>query len=127
MLKTAKEPVFMLWRNSRAVIVGVNQNTAAEVDRAYCEQNGIRVVRRLTGGGAVFHDTGNVNYTYIEQSRPELFNDYAGFTRDVNDYLNSLGVPAVFSGRICSSLGSWMSMFRKCWNITSTRRTSPEV
>lgn len=99
MLKRANEPVFMLWRNARAVIVGVNQNTAAEIDREYCEENGIKVVRRLTGGGAVFHDLGNVNYTYIEENNANKFTDYAAFTKDIIDYLETLGVTAVLSGR----------------------------
>ncbi len=98
-LKTAKEPVFMLWRNQKTVVVGVNQNTAAEVDRGFCEENGISVVRRLTGGGAVFHDLGNVNYTYIEENDGTKFSNYAIFTKDVIDYLATLGITAELSGR----------------------------
>lgn len=93
------EPIFMLWRNEKSVIIGVNQNTAAEVDRDYCEQNNIKVVRRMSGGGAVFHDLGNVNYTYIEENDGTKFSNYAHFTRDVFDYLDSLGVKAELSGR----------------------------
>lgn len=89
----------MLWRNSRAVIVGINQNTAAEVDRRYCEDNNIKVVRRLTGGGAVFHDLGNVNYTYIEENDNTKFSNYTRFTKDIIDYLETLGLSAELSGR----------------------------
>lgn len=99
LIKTSKEPIFMLWRNKKSVIVGVNQNTAAEVDRDFCDKNGIDVVRRLTGGGAVFHDLGNVNYTYIEDNDGTKFSNYAVFTKDVMDYLKSLGVSAELSGR----------------------------
>lgn len=93
------EPIFMLWRNSRSVIIGKNQNTVAEVDRNYCEANGIKVMRRLTGGGAVFHDTGNVNYTIIEKNDQTKFNNYAYFTKIINDYLLTLGIKAELSGR----------------------------
>lgn len=89
----------MLWRNEKSVIVGVNQNTAAEIDRGFCEKNGVKVVRRLTGGGAVFHDLGNVNYTYIEQNDGTKFSNYALFTKDVMDYLETLGVKSELSGR----------------------------
>ncbi len=89
----------MLWRNKRSVIVGKNQNTAAEVDREFCENNGIKVVRRLTGGGAVFHDLGNVNYTIIEENSTEKFNNYVRFTKDIIECLETLGVKAELSGR----------------------------
>lgn len=99
LIDNLKESAFVLWRNKRAVIVGKNQNTAAEIDRAFCEKNGIDVIRRLTGGGAVFHDLGNVNYTVIEENSAEKFNNYSLFTADVIGYLETLGVKAQLSGR----------------------------
>lgn len=69
LLMTAEEPAVMLWRNSPAVIIGKNQDARAEVDFTFTESHGIKVVRRLTGGGAVFHDTGNVNYTFVRSGR----------------------------------------------------------
>ena len=57
--------VIMLWQNDRTVVVGKNQNTLSEINLEYAEANGIKVVRRLTGGGAVYHDSGNLNFTYI--------------------------------------------------------------
>lgn len=59
--------IFQLWRNEPAVIIGQNQNAYAEIDRTYAELHGIKIVRRLTGGGAVFHDLGNINYTFISK------------------------------------------------------------
>lgn len=59
------EPVFYLWRNSPAVIIGLNQNAEAEVDLKYLEDNGIHLVRRVTGGGAVYHDLQNLNYSIV--------------------------------------------------------------
>ena len=93
------EDVVMLWRNDNTVVVGKNQNTIEEIDSRYVEENNISVVRRLTGGGAVFHDMGNVNYTIIQTYREGLFSNYAYFTEMVRDFLQSLGVEAVLSGR----------------------------
>ena len=70
-LKHKKEYYVCIWRNEPAVIVGVNQNTISEVNTAYTENNGIKVVRRLTGGGAVYHDLNNVCYTIIAPYQKE--------------------------------------------------------
>lgn len=93
------EDIVMLWRNDNTVVVGKNQNTIEEINREYVEENGISVVRRLTGGGAVFHDMGNVNYTVIQTYREGLFSNYAYFTETVRDFLRELGIDAVLSGR----------------------------
>ena len=87
-----------LWINAPAVIVGINQNTLQEVNLAYTEEKGIKVVRRLTGGGSVYHDEGNICYTVIAPFN-ETENPYIRFTTPVIEYLNSLGVKAEFSGR----------------------------
>lgn len=97
LLTRAQDDIFMLWRNSRAVIVGRNQNTHAEIDFDYIRENSILVVRRLTGGGAVFHDLGNVNYTFITKSGE--FNNYARFCAPVICALAGMGVTAELSGR----------------------------
>ena len=93
------EDIVMLWRNDNTVVVGKNQNTIEEIDRRYVRDKGISVVRRLTGGGAVFHDLGNVNYTVIQTYREGLFSNYEYFTEMVRDFLRGLGVDAVLSGR----------------------------
>ena len=56
---------FMLWQNDNAIIIGKHQNAAAEIDQQFVRENGVRVVRRLSGGGAVYHDMGNLNFTFI--------------------------------------------------------------
>ena len=65
MLKNFTEDVFMLWRNANAIIVGKHQNTLAEINLDYVREKNIKVVRRISGGGAVFHDLGNLNFTFI--------------------------------------------------------------
>ncbi len=98
LLRHTEDEFFMLWRNEKSVIIGKNQNAYAEIDREFADQKGISVVRRMTGGGAVFHDLGNVNFTYILRGE-ERFSDYSFFTSTVIDYLKTLGITATLSGR----------------------------
>lgn len=99
LLNNAKEDVFMLWRNEGAVIIGKNQNAYAELDLDYVEKNQIKVVRRLTGGGAVFHDLGNVNFTFITSGESAVLN-FEKFTLPIVDAIKSLGGRnVVLSGR----------------------------
>lgn len=98
LLKHKDDYFVYLWVNAPAVIVGVNQNTMQEVNLGYTENHGIKVVRRQTGGGAVYHDLGNICYTVIAPFNPDE-NNYLKFTSPVIEYLNSIGVKAEFSGR----------------------------
>lgn len=98
LLKHTQEEVTYLWRNEKAVIVGTNQNTVEEINTDYVKEQSIKVVRRLTGGGAVYHDLGNLNYTFIENNSKN-FNDFQGFCRPIIKALQSLGIDAQFSGR----------------------------
>lgn len=95
---------FMLWQNQEAIIVGKHQNTAAEIDGAYVAKKGIRVVRRLSGGGAVYHDLGNINYTFIVDAKGAAI-DFVAFCRLVVEALASLGVTAEISGRNDITIG----------------------
>lgn len=88
----------MLWQNRPAVILGRNQNAWEEINRPYVEAHGIAVVRRLTGGGAVYHDLGNLNFTYVVADQGQGF-DFQRFARPVVTALAELGVPAGMSGR----------------------------
>jgi len=93
-----RENAVMLWRNEPSIIIGRNQNAYAELDMDYVKANGIKVIRRLTGGGAVFHDLGNLNFTTIKNGGEGLA-DFQRALEPVIGYLRSLGLNAEFSGR----------------------------
>jgi len=93
-----KKDAFMVWQNAPSVIVGRNQNTQAEVDAILADSMGISIVRRITGGGAVYHDLGNVNFSHIivGQGLPD---DFAALSRPVVGALRAMGLDAISSGR----------------------------
>lgn len=98
LLKNFNEDLFILWRNEPSVIVGKNQNTLSEINLDYIKENNIPVVRRQSGGGAVFHDLGNINFTFISVN-DNTFSDFKKFTQPIIDLLKSMGIDAEFSGR----------------------------
>ncbi len=98
-LKNFTENFFMLWRNEPSVIVGRHQNSLAEINVDFVRDNNIKVVRRLSGGGAVFHDLGNINFTFIESAEGDKLIDFHKYTRPVIDVLQQLDVDARFEGR----------------------------
>lgn len=99
LLTSFNQDILCLWRNAPAIIVGRFQNTLEEINSEYVAANRLPVIRRLTGGGAVYHDLGNINYTLIyNQSRDDI-NNYAKFTAPVIAFLATLGVEATLSGR----------------------------
>ena len=90
---------FLLWQNDNSIIVGKNQNTVAEINSAFVKERDIKVARRLTGGGAVYHDLGNLNFTFIADAKDAAKIDFALFCRPVARALQALGVKAELSGR----------------------------
>ena len=93
------DDVFMLWQNEPTVVIGKNQNAYAEIDFDFVRTNGVHVARRITGGGAVYHDLGNVNYSFISTKRGKEGLDFAYFTAPMIEALSALGVHAELSGR----------------------------
>jgi lipoate-protein ligase A len=99
LLKNGKGEYLILYINSPSVIIGKHQVAHMEADTAFVTQNNIPVIRRISGGGAVFHDRGNLNFTFIIQSSQGRQVDFRKYTRPVMEFLDSLGVKASFEGR----------------------------
>lgn len=94
-----QDDVFILWINKPCIVVGKNQNTTEEINQKYCDDKGIEIIRRVSGGGAVYHDLNNLNYTIISNGRSDEAFDFKSFSQPVIDALASLGVDANFTGR----------------------------
>jgi lipoate-protein ligase A len=92
------EPLLLFYVNEPAVIVGRNQNTVEEIDPDFIQAENIHVVRRLSGGGAVYHDLGNLNFSFVTQGKQDLHN-FAKFTGPVIEVLRELGVDAELKGK----------------------------
>ena len=90
---------FMLWQNAGAVIIGKYQNTLAEINEKVVRENGIKVVRRLSGGGAVYHDLGNLNFTFIADAEETDELNMRMFCLPIVKALAKLGVSAEINGR----------------------------
>lgn len=93
------ESYLLFYVNGPSIIIGKHQNTVEEIDTDFVQERGIRVVRRISGGGAVYHDLGNLNFSFIRRYQPEHFNNYREFTAPVVAALQKLGVPAELTGR----------------------------
>ncbi len=94
-----EDMIFILWINKPSIIVGRHQNTVEEINAEYVRENNIEVVRRISGGGAVYHDYNNLNYTIITNEAKDKIFDFKSFSIPVIKTLESLGVEAKFTGR----------------------------
>jgi lipoate-protein ligase A len=99
LLKETDRNYFMLWRNEPCVVVGRNQDTIAEINFSYIKAHDIKVIRRLSGGGAVFHDSGNFNFTFITNNTEGNLYNFSKFTTPIIEVLNTLGIMAKLSKR----------------------------
>lgn len=89
----------LLWQNDNTIVIGQNQNAEAEINRSFVEKHNIKVVRRMTGGGAVYHDLGNLNYSFITDSGDPEKLSMERFTNAVVNALGHFGLTAEASGR----------------------------
>lgn len=97
--KLVDEPILLFYINKPSIIIGRNQNTIEEVNQPYIDEMGIEVVRRMSGGGAVYHDLGNVSFCFIKDDDGS-FRDFASFTRPVIEALHKMGaIGAELQGR----------------------------
>lgn len=94
-----EDTYLLFYINEPSIIIGRNQNTIEEINTKYVDERGIKVVRRLSGGGAVYHDEGNLNFSFITKDDGNSFHNFAKFTQPVVEALQTIGVPAELSGR----------------------------
>lgn len=99
LLKERQEDFFMLWQNEPCVVVGKNQNVLNEINEDFVRKNNVKVVRRISGGGAVYHDLGNLNFTFIINDTENSLRNYKKFLTPIVEVLSSLGVKAEISER----------------------------
>ncbi len=99
LIRHKEEDCFYLYINRPSIIVGKHQNTLAEINTDYVQAQNIDVIRRMTGGGAVFHDPGNLNFCFIQKENGERTADFRKYTQPILDVLNQLGIAAKFEGR----------------------------
>lgn len=95
LLREKSEDFFLIWKNEPCIVIGKNQVAADEISPDYVSARSLPVVRRMTGGGAVYHDAGNLNFSFIQNGEPNR----AKLCRPVIEVLRSLGVEAELSGR----------------------------
>ena len=93
------EDFLLFYVNEPSIIIGKNQNTLEEINSAYVKEHNLHVVRRLSGGGAVYHDLGNLNFSFITNDDGRSFHNYRKFTQPVVEALHKLGVSAELTGR----------------------------
>ena len=103
----AEDDVFYLWQNRPAIVVGCYQNICREVNVHALRRRGVPVVRRMTGGGTVYHDLGNVNYSFMLRADGAL--DYDHFLDPVIVALNRMGIPPTKTGAATSPSGTGRS------------------
>jgi lipoate-protein ligase A len=96
---TSDETFLLFYVNEPSIIIGKNQNTIEEINQEYVTKNNIHVVRRISGGGAVYHDLGNLNFSFITNFEKTKFSNYKEFTGPVIKALGKMGANAEQSGR----------------------------
>ncbi len=98
-LSPANTGIFLIWQNASSIIIGRHQNTSEEINGEYCTAHGISVVRRETGGGAVYHDLGNVNFSFMSWVSKNRLGGFEEYMEPMVMALRDLGIPAEFTSR----------------------------
>ena len=98
LLKQGNEDIFMLWQDTPSVVIGKHQRLRSEVDKKWAEQERVHIARRFSGGGAVYHDLGNVNLTFIETT--SRLPEFVTYLQRTLDFLNSMGLMATGGERL---------------------------
>jgi lipoate---protein ligase len=100
LLKNFSDEFVMIWKSNPSVVVGKHQNTLAEINTDFINMNNIPVIRRISGGGTVYHDEGNINYSIIttSENRGTLV-DFHKFTKPLINFLRNYGIEASFEGK----------------------------
>lgn len=106
-LKNFDEEWVMIWQSSPSIVVGKHQNTIAEVNQEFANSNNIPIIRRISGGGTVYHDEGNINYSIITKSENrEQLVDFVKFTQPIVNFLQQYGIEATFEGKNNLKIGA---------------------
>jgi lipoate---protein ligase len=99
LLKNFKDDIFMLWQSKNTVVVGKHQNLLAEINYPFCLKNNVTLARRISGGGAVYHDAGNINFSFIKNVAGPHEISFHRFTEPIREFLIEMGVNVETSGR----------------------------
>src|SRR5690554_4159748 len=99
LMKKFTDDIFMLWQSDDTVVIGKHQNAMGEINYRYVHEQNITVARRISGGGTVFHDSGNLNFAYIKNVSSTSEISFTRFIQPITEALGSLGITATTSGR----------------------------
>jgi lipoate-protein ligase A len=99
LVKNTKEPIFMLWQNTASVVIGKHQNALKEINLKFLQEKNIPVIRRISGGGTVFHDLGNLNYSFIDFGARESLVNFKKYSQPILDVLQSIDINGYLDGK----------------------------
>ncbi len=99
LLKNSANDIIFLYQNKACIVVGKHQNAIAEINYRFVTENNIPVIRRISGGGTVYHDEGNINFTFLQNGETGKLVNFKAFIAPVAEFLNQLGVPAEIGSR----------------------------